>query len=885
MVQTFVKRPTSPLHFEPLQTSYEDVLWPGSDDEADEDQREKKRVRIEEFGKQYLEGRPLYIQSSGLRGPFDQGWVNPWATEKRKYDMDIQRFNIAPKVAKTGLSKQAEAERNLSTDKKRSITDAGIGSSTDRLGSDVISGDPMIKRRRPQEAAQPMPGNAQEYSGPISPEAKAPFPEVRAPLAREVAGYRDPWLKTDLQFLQTRSNDDGPSSTPTPTVRPRSKPPEDPVFHRKPPVTAVELPKAQDVEVRQSKDVQALESTYLNKRPASRDQKEPRPQSTQYPSKPAPNGDAQNAPYQSPRTRVRAISLSKAESYTKNGYVAAKYLSQEAVMGRKERQNDSSKLSQGTVTGASQSTGKPMPSRLAPYVSAFDVKDDAASSAGLKAVKKVPTPKPSPHAASASANLPEFQYRYSSKGPSSHASKAMQSFVRVPKGPPLRRRSESTSSSDSSDFVKEFEAAQAKAGSKSLDSSYSTSPIRERHETTSVKKNTQTMRRLTFTASGGPRIADSRQSSGPGSRSSATGQPGISPNHVGSQSKASRENVPARKESTKSSGIPLTNGHVSHNSVVLPEAQVVSNAPVQFAHLPFGSSTNPLETDKQSPKFISLDDEDSYLDLSTQAAMQKAQRSFKDDILSPVKFKLSPSQNRSPDISRHIRTNMTPTANGCPVRAADSKLVKPEPEEKKESMSTQAMADAISPFAVSTIKKRPPASKKGAGSASSPIRDRSPSVAKILCPDPSPTGSFHKPLSMSTTPSTSQQAPFQPKPTHPIPISHANTISKPASMLTSFSILPNGTMTDSSSIFQDGQQSQHEFDVSLPLDPFGTPFGTANGNGDQSHGSWDLNAAIEEAGSFLGDWDVEAEARKEGTERRKREVGVKGILSVGKGNS
>ncbi len=104
-------------------------------------------------------------------------------------------------------------------------------------------------------------------------------------------------------------------------------------------------------------------------------------------------------------------------------------------------------------------------------------------------------------------------------------------------------------------------------------------------------------------------------------------------------------------------------------------------------------------------------------------------------------------------------------------------------------------------------------------------------------------------------------------------------------MLTSFSILPNGTMTDSSSIFQDGQQSQHEFDVSLPLDPFGTPFGTANGNGDQSHGSWDLNAAIEEAGSFLGDWDVEAEARKEGTERRKREVGVKGILSVGKGNS
>lgn len=92
-------------------------------------------------------------------------------------------------------------------------------------------------------------------------------------------------------------------------------------------------------------------------------------------------------------------------------------------------------------------------------------------------------------------------------------------------------------------------------------------------------------------------------------------------------------------------------------------------------------------------------------------------------------------------------------------------------------------------------------------------------------------------------------------------------------------------MTESSSILQDGQQSQHDFGISLPLDPFATPLATAKRNGDQSNGNWDLSVAIEEAGSFLGDWDVEAEARKEGKERRKMEVGVKGILSVGKGNS
>lgn len=32
--------------------------------------------------------------------------------------------------------------------------------------------------------------------------------------------------------------------------------------------------------------------------------------------------------------------------------------------------------------------------------------------------------------------------------------------------------------------------------------------------------------------------------------------------------------------------------------------------------------------------------------------------------------------------------------------------------------------------------------------------------------------------------------------------------------------------------------------------------------------NWDLDAAIEEAGTFLGSWDVEAEARKEGEAAR-----------------
>lgn len=78
---------------------------------------------------------------------------------------------------------------------------------------------------------------------------------------------------------------------------------------------------------------------------------------------------------------------------------------------------------------------------------------------------------------------------------------------------------------------------------------------------------------------------------------------------------------------------------------------------------------------------------------------------------------------------------------------------------------------------------------------------------------------------------------------------------------------------------QDGQQQQNDipdYDISLPIDPFGFDDPGAQAQGQSS--IWDLNAAIEEAGSFLGEWDVEAEARKEGSLRRKREEGRKSIL-------
>ncbi|KAL2847721.1 hypothetical protein BJX68DRAFT_239649 [Aspergillus pseudodeflectus] len=55
-----------------------------SDDELDERQRSARRGKIEKLGEAYLQGKPLFILSAGLRGPLDKGWNNPWRKDRKK---------------------------------------------------------------------------------------------------------------------------------------------------------------------------------------------------------------------------------------------------------------------------------------------------------------------------------------------------------------------------------------------------------------------------------------------------------------------------------------------------------------------------------------------------------------------------------------------------------------------------------------------------------------------------------------------------------------------------------------------------------------------------------------------------------------------------------
>lgn len=80
------------LNLEEASTiEYEDSWLLGSDDELDEATRAVKRRRIETLGECYLQGKPLFIASASLRGPFDAAWVNPWRKHRRQHDSGITR--------------------------------------------------------------------------------------------------------------------------------------------------------------------------------------------------------------------------------------------------------------------------------------------------------------------------------------------------------------------------------------------------------------------------------------------------------------------------------------------------------------------------------------------------------------------------------------------------------------------------------------------------------------------------------------------------------------------------------------------------------------------------------------------------------------------------
>lgn len=79
-----IKRPTVTVDCEQLLLASEDVLYPGSDKDESIEEQQGRRRRIELQAQHYLQGGELFVLSAHLRGPFADGWINPWARKRKR---------------------------------------------------------------------------------------------------------------------------------------------------------------------------------------------------------------------------------------------------------------------------------------------------------------------------------------------------------------------------------------------------------------------------------------------------------------------------------------------------------------------------------------------------------------------------------------------------------------------------------------------------------------------------------------------------------------------------------------------------------------------------------------------------------------------------------
>jgi len=755
MVAPYVKRPTSPLHFEPIYVPPEDVLFPGSDCDELEDRHLKKRRRIEELGQKVLEGKPLLIASASLRGPLDEGWVNPWANKKRKTASNSSvpkesgsrnRHSTNREPTELQRTEQSEKARfDFSKDARRSVvSDLGLrpprSADTDNVAEAQRArstgfGGQVAQNIFPPAVAQIHVRRSDDF-GSAKPAAQGSSRPAGSEPERSATR-----LKSDSRYLKAHTEDDVRPSTPSPSAR--SSPP---AMHYSG-FTPINKPAAPVHSVAAGSHSVSKESRPLvptRAPPVVREGTE--------------------------RSAFREINFAEADQCTRAGYISAKELSQKAVAKARDEEGglQARKLSQEAALQGSQKALEAGNEPLSHQPPSAEYNEKAVAVAEHPQ-NHLGDSKATPHQLPPSTNLVEFRYRLANKRPTSSSEKV---------------------TSNNTSFALQMKAAKAKAEAQSL-------------------------KRLSFTSSGRIKSFGSRSTS-----------------RASSISSARREPVSSKQLIETGSSEGQTGG---------PEAQQVLAPPAHAEALPSAPSMHALAN--------GADEGDSYLNLSTQAAISKAQHSFQKDIATSLQT--TPKRSDGVGISQPSPTAYkTPIESWARIPLSLTKAVAPNLDTRTpvgDALSTQAMMDAISPFAVTTIKPSSP-------SKPAHIQIRSSFAHSPLASPSRAFGTTRRSLSMSTSSDSSSPVPNQPrtKPTTaskppPMLSKTSSGMAKPPSTATStaFSIAPNGTLTE---VYQHDGQQLYDAAIGTGMD------------------GWDLDEAIEEAGSFLatGAWDVEVEARKEG---------------------
>ena len=741
MSLSYVRRPTSPVFFEPLRPEERDILCLGSDEEESLEGHRNKRQRVEEAAGQYLRGKTLYISSSRLYGPFNSGWSNPWAN-KSKVAGRIRQQSTRPLQEKPG---QSEVLPRQISEIQRSPTPRGH----------------TISRRKEKHSEYDPPFAAVTEPNHEQPGTQESFVTALSESTTDVQQFekgRDikeakKWLKSSEAFLRRRPKERQKLPSPTPMPKRRVSPSLISKRQVPKPQETISPPKcdvgqhrpqpklASPVSISLEKPVQVLRVTPSLEEPQ-------RDSSTKPELNPSPS------PVSSPTKNVKSSS-SKTNVVEQAAKTKGKHVSKK-----------SAKITGKDTINYNSENG------LIETVASYRI----SCTSGSEPETRMNKTERSAHKLPPSTTLPEFEYRPLSK-------KGVQ---------PSERKS----------FAEELKASKKKARAE-------------------VPKNRGKAAKwkLSFTASGSVKSRESHTFSAAGSGTPLASQSVTPPGKSRMGTQISAEIIPPHP------GYQPEGGSTSQRLVDLPEAQLV---PEELPpRLPSGPSTDLLETDKQSAKFPSTEE---YM-VSTQAALIQAQRSFQIDNTPLLERKQGLVPDRadvgiSPAVLA-LKNNETPFQPDASVAT---------PGANDEPISTQAMIDAMSPFPVTTVKRQRQMNETTNPALSTSASSRSASQDPNDCPSPDPAEFQTNSISMSTSPSP------PPVPTMTDPPLPLSGLSKPSSTITSFSIAPNGTCTE---FFQQDGQQRPGFVM----------------------GESEINDALKDMDSFLGGWNVEAEARNQGSSK------------------
>ncbi len=845
---SYLRQP-SPLSFEPLSPSPSDLVASDSERETDSDSRKAKRRRVEDLGRQYLAGRQLFIQSASLRGPFNNGWVNPWNKSReggarhgstnrderqvvqRSTDRAVQSVagdqleDVSGVVARGHFGPNQQVSKCLD---KASMTTSSLGLAAGpkrKAQEQLVLTKPEQRGWRQEERlCTPALPQQNRITRSVEPAVGLTGPLERPHLKQtpvSLISAANEWLKSDEGYLAEQPREEANSPTPTPTSRAD--------YRRTPP--------GQYTDSRTPTPGRSREVPLVPSRPAG------------------------FTPINVPS---RSLDLSYNQDAHKPKKLTSRSPSNAPATVKKRRLN--SPKGKSTRAGAVRKDGGQCIELHLPSVTLNDSTEAAATIkiSGVSPASRDPAPRPSTTEFSPVSvrgqNLTSPQHSALTtrepKSPTSYSpSKTMNGGVPVQhshsRTPPFVLKKSSVnehefshSPSDSRSKVQtvppstNMSAFKYRRPMKAIPGPRLESAEPSVEPSAFEARQIPKSRRLEFASSEDPpHRADAQTSTAQAISKGGPVHDVSSSQHCEDVSNPSCEELSVIPHSPDRQVLVQQTDEPSRVSSVFQEAQLVLDPAGKDTQAPSASSTNPMETDKQSLHFHTETD-DASAHLSTQAAIAKAQLSFKAELASPIKQCSVPfpeNEGRNGLNHSHFSSVKKPKHNITPFQTfrtpSPEVLYQQNPATSRpdEHLSTQQMIDAVTPFAFSTTKK---AKAKKISFTTSGVDRQSHKVSDPVNMDHGDFG--HSSLDMETSPDTSVEANER---TRGPPrgrvlekeVSSANSLALPVS----FSIEPNGTLKE---VFQqDGQVGD------APMD---------------------LGAVLDDVGSFLQSWDLEAELKK-----------------------